>query len=102
MRISARVSSSSTRLPLRSTAMNLTRREAMLLSLGAAVGLRCRAAAQEPRPWPPALRDAQNGTITLRTDRFLETPEAVRTAAAQDGAAPFTVARTAPTVDFAF
>jgi hypothetical protein len=59
------------------------------------------ARADEPT-WPPALKGAKDGTVTLTTDRFLDVPEAVTTAMKKDGAAPFVVAKTAPTVDFAF
>ena len=83
--------------------MSMNRREALTYGLGAAVALPGRESrSQEARAWPPALRNARNGTVTLRSDRFLETPEYVRMAATQDGAAPFSVARTPPTVDFAF
>src|SRR5262245_21026135 len=82
----------------------MTRRELFLVGLAATVGLpgQRRTGGQEARSWPPPLRDAQNGTVTLRSDRFLEIPDAVRTAAAQDGAAAFTVAHAPPTVEFAF
>ena len=56
----------------------------------------------DPTEWPPALKGAKDGTVTLKTDRFLDVPEAVATAAKKEGAAPFTVAKTAPTVDFAY
>ena len=83
--------------------MQITRREAILFGLGAACSVRAGyAIAQDPTPWPPALRGVQNGVVTLRSDRLLEVPDSVRQAAMQDGAAPFTVARTAPTVDLAF
>lgn len=52
--------------------------------------------------WPPAIKGAKDGTVTLKTDRFLDVPESVTTAAKKDGAAPFTVAKTAPAVDFAY
>ena len=82
--------------------MRPTRREAILTGLGAAmVPFVPRPRQFELPPWPPRLRGAQNGTVTLRTDAFLQVPEAVREAAAQAGAAPFTVATTAPSVDLA-
>jgi hypothetical protein len=59
-------------------------------------------AAQEAASWPPALRGAKNGVVTLRTDRFLDVPDAVAKAQKQEGAAAFTVAKEAPTVDLAF
>jgi hypothetical protein len=60
------------------------------------------ASAQDSPTWPPALRDAKNGTVTLRSDRFVEVPDAVARARMADGAAAFTVAKEAPTVDLAF
>ncbi len=57
---------------------------------------------QETPTWPPVLRGAKNGTVTLRSDRFLEVPDAVAKSRQAAGAAEFTVARTAPTVDLAF
>jgi Zn-dependent M28 family amino/carboxypeptidase len=59
-------------------------------------------AADEPPAWPPALTGAKDGTVTLKTDRFLDVPEAVAAATAKDGAAPFTVAKAAPAVDLAY
>lgn len=59
-------------------------------------------AAQEEATWPPALRGAKNGVVTLRSDRFLEVPDAVAKSRMADGAAPFTIAKEAPTVDLAF
>jgi sugar lactone lactonase YvrE len=52
--------------------------------------------------WPPALKGAKDGTIALKTEQFLEVPEAVTTATKKKDAAPFIVAKTAPTVDLAF
>ena len=43
-----------------------------------------------------------HGTATVTTDEFLRVPEAVESARSQDGAAPFVVAKTAPTVDLAY
>src|SRR5205823_1235504 len=58
--------------------------------------------ADDAPEWPPALKGAKDGTVTLKTDRFLDVPEAVVAAAKKEGAAPFTVAKTAPAVDFAY
>lgn len=58
--------------------------------------------AQETPAWPPALRNAKNGTVTLRSDRFLEVPDAVAKNRMANGAAAFTVAKEAPTVDLAY
>jgi sugar lactone lactonase YvrE len=52
--------------------------------------------------WPPALKGAKDGTVTLKTDRFLEVPEAATAGLKKKDAAPFTVAKTAPMVDLAF
>lgn len=57
--------------------------------------------AQEP-PWPPPLRGAVNGTVTFTSDLFLNVPPTVAEEATQPGAAPFVMAKTAPTVDLAF
>jgi sugar lactone lactonase YvrE len=81
-----------------------TRREALLTGLGAALTLaapRAAAAAQEQQPWPPPLMNAKNGTVTLQSDRFLAVPDAVAKSAKEAGAAPFTVAKAAPTVELA-
>lgn len=83
--------------------MKLTRRQALHLGLGAALlGKFQPAQAQQPQDWPPPLREARNGTVTLRADAFLTVPESVRMARQQEGAAPFTVATTPPTVDLAY
>jgi uncharacterized repeat protein (TIGR03803 family) len=82
--------------------MQLTRREALACSLGIPLFASLRSVAQEETPWPPPLNGAQNGTVTLRSETLLEIPESVRMARTQDGAAPFTVATTPPTVDLAF
>lgn len=52
--------------------------------------------------WPPSLKGARDGTAILRSELFLRVPEAVGKAAQKEGAAPFVVARTPPTVDFAY
>jgi hypothetical protein len=53
-------------------------------------------------PWPPELRGARDGTVTLTSEVFLAVPEAVRVDAAKPGAAPFDVAKSPPTVELAF
>src|SRR6185437_2035896 len=82
--------------------LNLTRRDALLTGLAgvffAGVG---GSGAEEAPPWPPALRGADNGVVTLQSDAFLDIPPSVALAGKQDGAAPFTVAIAAPTVDLA-
>jgi hypothetical protein len=52
--------------------------------------------------WPPELRGASNGTVTLRSELFLRVPTAVDTAVADGKAVAFQVAKTPPTVDLAF
>lgn len=53
-------------------------------------------------PWPPALPGAVHGTATVKTEAFLEVPEAVEKARTAEGAAPFILAKTAPAVDLAY
>jgi hypothetical protein len=82
---------------------HLTRREALLAGLGAALAFELPVVhADEPQPWPPPLAGAKDGTVTLKTDRFLEVPESVAKAAKEDGAAAFTVAKTPPTIELAY
>jgi hypothetical protein len=52
--------------------------------------------------WPPELKGAPNGTVTLRSELFLRVPPDVETAVADGKAVAFQVARTPPTVDLAF
>lgn len=59
-------------------------------------------AVAEENSWPPELRGAKNGTVTLRSENFLNVPESVVAARAKEGAAEFVLAKTAPTVDLAF
>lgn len=49
-------------------------------------------------PWPPKLKGQKNGTVMLKTDLFLKIPAAVSAARKKEGAAPFVVAKTPPTV----
>ncbi|MEO6846128.1 MAG: hypothetical protein ABI443_02215, partial [Chthoniobacterales bacterium] len=58
--------------------------------------------AAEDQSWPPALPGAKEGTVTLTTDKFLQIPASCAAKMKEPGAAPFTVAKTAPTVDFAY
>jgi hypothetical protein len=51
--------------------------------------------------WPPELKNAVNGTATLRSDLFLQVPAAVEKESKSE-AAPFVVAKTPPTVQLAF
>jgi sugar lactone lactonase YvrE len=59
-------------------------------------------APEAPVEWPPPLKGAKDGTVTLLSERFLHVPASVEAAARQEGSAPFVVARTPPAVDLAF
>jgi len=52
--------------------------------------------------WPPPLKGAVNGTVTLRSELFLKVPKVVQGLRLRPGAAPFVVAKTPPTVELAF
>ena len=56
----------------------------------------------DENPWPPELRGATNGTVTLKSKRFLKVPDSVVTAREKEGAADFVMAKKAPTIDLAF
>lgn len=58
--------------------------------------------AQDATPWPPPLKDAKAGTVTVKTDLFLEAPATVQTQRKEAGAADFVVAAKAPSIDFAY
>ncbi|MEO6845631.1 MAG: hypothetical protein ABI443_00110 [Chthoniobacterales bacterium] len=67
------------------------------------------AIAQAPAPqstdakWPPALRGAdKNGTATVTSKDFLKVPPSLEKLRAEGKIAPFTVAKTAPTVEVAY
>lgn len=60
------------------------------------------ARAESDGDWPPVLKGAVDGTVTLRTDRFLDVPPAVAQSRGQAGQAAFVVAREPPTVYLAF
>jgi hypothetical protein len=64
------------------------------------LAMHCRAAGQDA--WPPQLPGVVNNSVTLATGDFLEVPEAVYIESKQDGAAPFTVAKSQPTVTLFF
>ena len=70
--------------------------------IGAAILLTASTVGAAEKDWPPLLKGATNGTITFTTPAFLDIPEAVTTEAAKDGAAPFVVAKTPPTVTLAY
>lgn len=69
------------------------------LFLGLWVGI---ASASAEEQWPPALPGAQEGTATLRSEKFLSVPDSVAKARTQEGAADFVLAKTPPTVDLAY
>ncbi|MCA9201591.1 MAG: hypothetical protein KDA59_01005, partial [Planctomycetales bacterium] len=52
--------------------------------------------------WPPELPSAKNGVATVADKSFLTVPEAVQESRTQDGAAPFVVAQSPPTVTLAY
>lgn len=80
----------------------MNRREMLWTGVGLALGSGLvRGQEKGERRWPPLLPGAKNGTATLRSDRFLDVPDGVRKTAAMEGAAPFTVAKAAPTVELA-
>ncbi|MEO8206524.1 MAG: hypothetical protein ABI615_10110 [Chthoniobacterales bacterium] len=57
----------------------------------------------ENAPWPPALRGADaNGTATITTDEFLKIPQDLEKLRTDGKAPPFTMAKTAPTVDVVY
>lgn len=58
--------------------------------------------AQEGVSWPPPLKGAKAGTVTLKSDLFLEVPAKVQEARKDKDAAEFVVASKAPTVDLAY
>src|SRR5262245_5720009 len=64
--------------------------------------LAARSFAADTVPWPPELKGAASATVTLQSDLFLQVPESVAAAVKEGTAAPFDVARTAPTVDLAY
>jgi hypothetical protein len=66
------------------------------------VGSVAAAAGEEPASWPPELKGAKEGTVTLRTRQFLIVPEQVEALRQQEGTAPFIVAETPPTVELAY
>ncbi len=72
------------------------------LALAAPLAFADRASAQPAADYPPPLPGAKNGVVTLRSDRFLDVPENVAKLARQEGAAAFTVAKAAPTVELAY
>jgi sugar lactone lactonase YvrE len=71
----------------------------VLGSLLAAVG--SLNAADNPTAWPPELKGARDGTVSLNSELFLHVPDSVEAARKKDGAAPFVVARTPPMVELA-
>src|SRR5690606_36868437 len=58
--------------------------------------------AENAAAWPPELKRAKNGTVTITSDLFLQVPDIVQEARKDPEAASFTVAQIPPTVDFAF
>jgi hypothetical protein len=56
----------------------------------------------DEQSWPPELRGATKGTVTLKSKQFLKVPDSVVEAREKEGAAAFVLAKSAPTVDLAF
>jgi len=56
----------------------------------------------EETAWPPVLRGAVGGTVTLRDEEFLRVPQSVAARRDDGKIVPFDVAKTAPTVELAF
>ena len=52
--------------------------------------------------WPPALPGAKAGTVTLRSELFLQVPANVAEARGKAGAADFMLAKSPPTVELAY
>ena len=52
--------------------------------------------------WPPQVVGTTDGTITIKTDRFLDVPPEVAAVRDDEGVARFVMAKTPPTVDLAF
>ena len=86
--------------------MNVSRRDMLRLGLGATAALAAGRLPAQQQPqnvaWPPTLRNARNGTVTVTSQRFLDIPDSVAMMRNQEGVAPFVMAETAPTVDLAF
>lgn len=74
---------------------------AIVWTVAISLSLASRSVADDPS-WPPELKGALKGTVTLRSQQFLQVPESVAAARGKDGAAPFDVAQTPPVVDLAF
>lgn len=56
----------------------------------------------DDQSWPPALKGAVNGTVTVSSSDFLKIPESVRKSMKLEGAAPFIMAKRPPTVELAY
>src|SRR5205823_2756265 len=56
----------------------------------------------EDASWPPVLRGAVNGTVTLRDEEFLRVPAPVAAKMDDGKIVPFDVAKSAPAVELAF
>ena len=62
----------------------------------------CSSLGADETRWPPELRGATNGTVSLKSKQFLKVPDSVVAARNKEGAAEFVMAKTIPTVDLAF
>ena len=73
-----------------------------LFVIAAALVVVSSATSADEQFWPPELRGAKNGTVTLQSKQFLKVPDSVVAARKKEGAAEFVMAKSAPTVDLAF
>lgn len=60
------------------------------------------AAAEQPATWPPPLKGAKNGTVTLRAEQFLVVPQPVQAGIADGTCVAFDVAGIPPTIELAY
>lgn len=75
-------------------------RFALLAGFGLSLAA-CPLGAEEPTAWPPPLRGASKGTVTVESESFLEVPPSVAELATKAGAAKFVVAKTPPKLQIA-
>lgn len=59
-------------------------------------------AAQEETKWPPPLKGAVKGVVSIESESFLKVPDNVAELAAKEGSAKFIVAKKPPRVQLAF
>jgi hypothetical protein len=69
----------------------------LLLTIAPLLSCAAMATAADEKPWPP-----RAGTVTLKTDEFLQVPESVTKRQVEGKIVAFDVAKAAPTVDLTF